>query len=127
MTGDLAVNGPYNFTADSHLENWPRMIRTIQSKLPADHVLPGHGVAGGSEILQGQAEFLESLLSSVKDAVAQGKSLDDLVEMDGAVPAKAKLLVPGAKSPWGGWRLPLQIRDAYLEVTSNAPVGSLPH
>ena len=30
-TGDAAVNGPYNFTADGNVANWPKVIRSAQA------------------------------------------------------------------------------------------------
>jgi cyclase len=45
-TGDAAVNGPYNYTADGNIGNWPKVLDAAL-KLKVDHVLPGHGGAGG--------------------------------------------------------------------------------
>src|SRR5437762_1497131 len=42
-TGDAVVNGPYNFTADANIGNWPTVVRAAQ-RLAVDQVLPGHGV-----------------------------------------------------------------------------------
>ena len=77
-SGDAAVNGAFNYTADAHIANWPKLIAAAQ-KLDVAHVLPGHGGPGGKEILEGQAPFMTELHSAVQAAVKQGKKLDDIV------------------------------------------------
>ena len=62
-SGDAAVNGPYNFTGDGNIGNWPKVLDGAL-QLKVDHVLPGHGGAGGKEILTGPA--------GVHDGTAQG-------------------------------------------------------
>src|SRR6266481_7809542 len=56
-TGDAVVNGPYNFTPDGNVGNWPNVVRAAQ-KLPVEHVLPGHGGAAGKEVLEGQIQYM---------------------------------------------------------------------
>ncbi|MEO7652802.1 MAG: MBL fold metallo-hydrolase, partial [Bryobacteraceae bacterium] len=38
-TGDAVTNGPYNYTGDAHIGNWPNVARAAQ-KLKVAHVLP---------------------------------------------------------------------------------------
>src|SRR5713226_5090311 len=59
-TGDAVVNGPHNYTADANIGNWPTVVRAAQ-KLTVEQVLPGHGPAGGKEVLEGQAQFMMEL------------------------------------------------------------------
>ena len=49
-TGDAVANGPYNYTGDGNVGNWPSVVRAA-SKLQVAHVLPGHGGPGGPEVL----------------------------------------------------------------------------
>src|ERR1700733_3076224 len=71
-TGDAAVNGPRNKLWDANVANWPKALeRAIDLKPVA--VLPGHGDAGGMEILVGQRQFLLDLYSAVEAQVKQGK------------------------------------------------------
>src|SRR5436190_15463594 len=81
-SGDAAVNGAFNYTADAHIANWPKVIAAAQ-KLEVAHVLPGHGGPGGKEILEGQARFMTELHSAVQAPVKQGKKLDDIVKKQG--------------------------------------------
>ena len=83
-TGDAAVNGPYNYTAHANIANWPNVMRAAQ-KLKVAHVLPGHGVPGGKEILAGQERYMVDLHKQVKNAVDKGKKLDDLVKKFGGL------------------------------------------
>src|SRR5262249_26248585 len=79
-TGDVVLNGPFVTTSDAHIRNWPDVIRAAQ-KLDVAHVLPGHGPAGGKELLEGQIQFLEALYNAVDEAIQKGKTLDQLVTM----------------------------------------------
>src|SRR5690242_5825915 len=55
-TGDAVVNGPFNYTADGNVANWPNVVRSA-AKLKVKYVLPGHGEPGGREVLEGQEQF----------------------------------------------------------------------
>jgi glyoxylase-like metal-dependent hydrolase (beta-lactamase superfamily II) len=76
-TGDAAVNGPRNKLWDANIENWPRVLAQALAFKPL-HVLPGHGEAGGPEILTGQQAFLADLYATVKMQVEAGKTLQQI-------------------------------------------------
>src|SRR5258708_6976979 len=71
-TGDAVVNGPYNYTADANVANWPTVVRNAQ-KLQVKHLLTGHGAPGGPEILAGEERFMVALHAAVKKSIAGGK------------------------------------------------------
>jgi cyclase len=123
-TGDAATNGPYNYTADANIGNWPKVMAAAQ-KLDVAHVLPGHGPAGGKEVLEGQKQHMLELRKAVAAEVKQGKKLADFVKMDGERPLFTELKMPA--SNWKGPGLATQVRDAYLEVSSKKPAGDSPH
>ena len=131
-TGDAVVNGPYNFTADADIANWPKVVRAAQS-LNVQYVLPGHGEAGGKELLAGQALFMTELYKAVQSAVSSGKTLADLVPpgtttvYGNVVPAKTTVKLPDSVKRWAGSFLPAQVRDTYEEITQKKPHGDLPH
>src|SRR5580698_8359104 len=79
-TGDAVVNGPYNFTGDGNIGNWPNVVAAAQ-KLRVKTVLPGHGVPGGPEVMAGQAQFMVELRKAVKSGVDQGKTPADLAKL----------------------------------------------
>jgi cyclase len=124
-SGDAAVNGPYNFTADGNIGNWPKVLDGAL-KLPVDHVLPGHGGAGGKEILTGQRAFMIELRKAVQAEVASGKKLNDLVKKDKGKET-ASLQLPASVKNWVGDDFAAQVKDAYNEVTTGKAAGDLPH
>src|SRR5258706_11469347 len=77
-TGDAVVNGPFNFTADANVGNWPIVLRAAQ-KFDVAYLLPGHGTPGGREILAGQMHYMTELHKAVSAAIKQGKKLQDLI------------------------------------------------
>ena len=107
-TGDAVVNGPYNNTADANIGSWPAVLAAA-GKLKVKAVLPGHGVAGGKELISGQAEFMTELLKAVKSGVDSGKKLEE-------IQASVKLSEPVSR--WVSEKsLTGQVRDAYNELT----------
>ena len=57
--------------------------------LGPEHVLPGHGDAGGMEILQGQRQFLIDLYAAVKAQADAGKK-----------PAEMQIVLPAPDNVW---------------------------
>jgi cyclase len=117
-TGDAAVNGPRNKLLDANIANWPEVLERAVALKPM-HVLPGHGAAGGVEILTGQQRFLRDLYHEVKLQADAGKT-----------PAEMHIKLPDGDSNWVPNRpdgLQQDIETVYLELTSHAPAGSVPH
>jgi glyoxylase-like metal-dependent hydrolase (beta-lactamase superfamily II) len=117
-TGDAAVNGPRNKLLDANIANWPDVLDKALALKPL-HVLPGHGAAGGAEILTGQQRFLRDLYREVKQQADAGKT-----------PAEMRIMLPESDSNWVPNRpdgLQQDIETVYLELTSHAPAGSVPH
>jgi glyoxylase-like metal-dependent hydrolase (beta-lactamase superfamily II) len=117
-TGDAAVNGPRNKLLDANIANWPKVLDRALALKPLS-VLPGHGEAGGPEILSGQARFLRDLYSAVKVEADTGKTPSDM-----------HFKLPDGDSNWVPNRPDLWLQDVetvYLELTSHAPAGSMPH
>jgi glyoxylase-like metal-dependent hydrolase (beta-lactamase superfamily II) len=131
-SGDAAVNGPYNFTADGNVANWPKVVKSAQA-LGALRVLPGHGAPGGPEILDGQMKFMTELYKAVDAAIKQGKTLEAVVPPGAAAasgseaPAKTNLTLPDSVKNWIGPSLPAQIRDTWEEIVQKKPRGDIPH
>jgi glyoxylase-like metal-dependent hydrolase (beta-lactamase superfamily II) len=125
-TGDAVVNGAYNNTADAYIGNWPKVIRSTE-KLDIQHVLPGHGAPGGTEVLKGQAQFMTELHSAVQAAIKSGKKLDDIVKKEGTKLVSTTIQLPDTVKNWVGDGLPDQVRDAYEEIAQHKPHGDVPH
>jgi cyclase len=118
-TGDAAVNGPYNKVIDANLTNWPKVLDHA-SRLGPRQVLPGHGSAGGPEILKGQAQFLRDLRQAVAADLAKGEK-PDATKID--LPAVDDNWVPHSRLDL--WQQ--DIATMALELSSHKPAGSLPH
>jgi glyoxylase-like metal-dependent hydrolase (beta-lactamase superfamily II) len=75
FVGDVALNHVHAYLADGHSEQWLQSIARLQTELPSDVTLyPGHGVAGGLELLDWQRAYLETYRETVRD-LAQGRSV----------------------------------------------------
>jgi cyclase len=116
-TGDAVTNGAYNFTGDSNIGNWPKVIAQAE-KLDVRYVLPGHGAPGGREIMEGQKLFFIELRNAVRKAMKSGKKAGEIAD---------SLQLPESVKNWVGKSLPAQARDAYNEIARNRPAGDLPH
>jgi cyclase len=114
-TGDAAVNGPRNKLWDANLENWPRVLDKALALQPL-HVLPGHGTAGGPEIIAGQRMFLQDLYAAVKQQVAAGLTLVQITPQ-----------LPPRDASWTPKDLTDDFAIAYAEITQHQPAGALPH
>ena len=125
-TGDAGANGPYNYTADANIGNWPKVMQAAL-KLKPLHVLPGHGGPGGPEILTGQAAFMSELKKAVSSAIASGKKLEDVVTIKPGSPSTTALTLPDTVKNWVGNSLPTQVSDTWREVTMKQPNGAIPH
>jgi len=123
-TGDAAVNGPFNYTGDGNIMNWPNVLRAAQ-KLPITHLLPAHGGAGGPEILTGQIQFFAELQKAVQAEVAQKKKLSDIVKMDGDRPVSTTVKLPDAVKNWVGDFYPAQVKGAYDEIMQKRPSAEI--
>jgi glyoxylase-like metal-dependent hydrolase (beta-lactamase superfamily II) len=118
-TGDGAVNGPRNKLLDANIANRPKALDKAIALGPV-HVLPGHGDAGGIEILEGQRRFLIDLYAAVKAQADAGKK-----------PAEMQIELPAPDLWWFPvGRADLREQDVatvYLEITAHAPAGSIAH
>jgi glyoxylase-like metal-dependent hydrolase (beta-lactamase superfamily II) len=88
FTGDLCVNGPFNYVRDSDLAGWIKVLEAAQ-KLGAETVCPGHGPAGGPEIIADQQAYFVELRRSVQ-ALLDAKKTP--AEIKAAVPTLAAAL-----------------------------------
>src|SRR5581483_4387574 len=123
-TGDAVTNGPYNGMGDGYAANWPKVVHRAR-QLHVKHVLPAHGPAGGPEVLAGEEQFLTTIYSTVKKEMANGKRLEDLVEMKDGQAVKAKLQLPESVAHWVGSFYPGQIYDIYQEISQGKPRGEI--
>ncbi len=131
-TGDAAVNGPYNYMADGNSANWPKVIERAR-QFGAVTILPGHGVPGDKQLLNGQAQFFIELRKSVGGAIKSGKKLEDLVTKTGdkvtattvKLPDSVKNWVKNEPAPAGLPWLGEDVDIVYKEITLGKPYGDI--
>lgn len=110
ITGDLFVNHTLGFTGDPgcSLSGWIRTIGEME-KLDIETIVPGHGPLGNKDNLVEFRQYLEKLLTVVKQEIDKGK---DLAEM------KESIKLPEYKD-WGHYQdwLGVNIEAAYNELS----------
>lgn len=125
-TGDAATNGAFNNTNDANIGNWPAVLAAAE-KLRPQFVLPGHGPAGGPELLTGQAQFMSELRAAAAKEYASGKKLEDIVTMKDGRPTATSIALSASVQHWVGNSFAGHVVNAYREVSQKTPVGELPH
>jgi cyclase len=123
-TGDAIVNGPFNFTGHGNTGNWPNVARQVQTLNPAK-VLPGHGPAGGPEIIAGQLQFFEELNAAVEAAFSAKTALEDVVTVEDGAGVSTTIELSDAVSNWVGDRFAEQVRVRYAELAEGKPHGEI--
>jgi glyoxylase-like metal-dependent hydrolase (beta-lactamase superfamily II) len=130
-TGDVVVNGDYNYLEHGNVANWPRVIEKIQ-KLGATTVLPGHGLPGSKDLLEGQKQFFNELEKAVKNAMKSGKKLGEIVQKDGGKITGTTIKLPGSVNNWisdkplfDSVSLASQVEAVYQEIKQGKPHGEI--
>ena len=69
FTGDVCVNGPFNYVGDGNIEKW---IATLEAakKLGATTVCPGHGPRSANTVLDDQQAFFKAMQDQVGSQLA---------------------------------------------------------
>ena len=123
-TGDAIVNGAFNFTGDGNTGNWPNVVRQAKELNPLK-ILPGHGPAGGIEIIDGQLRFFEELNAAVEEAHSQGTPLEDIVGFQDEAAVSTVVELSSDVMNWVGERFPEQVRVRYAELEAGKPHGEI--
>ncbi len=77
FTGDVCVNGPYNYVGDGDVEKWVATLSGAR-QLGASSVCPGHGPRGEQVLLGDQQAFFQALRDQVGAMVKAKKSSKDV-------------------------------------------------
>jgi phosphoglycerate dehydrogenase-like enzyme/glyoxylase-like metal-dependent hydrolase (beta-lactamase superfamily II) len=77
FTGDVVVNGPYNYMGDGNTESWLEVLDAL-SELDVEIIAPGHGPCGGRGLIADQRAYIATLRAEVAAGMALGKGLEDL-------------------------------------------------
>jgi cyclase len=77
FTGDVCVNGPFNYVGDGHVEKWIATL-DLAKKLGATVVCPGHGVRAGATLLDDQQLYFNRIRAEVSALVSAKKAPEDV-------------------------------------------------
>jgi glyoxylase-like metal-dependent hydrolase (beta-lactamase superfamily II) len=73
FVGDVALNQVHAYLVDGHSGPWLASLARLETALPAEAVLyPGHGAAGGLDLLAWQRGYVETYREAVQ-TLAQGR------------------------------------------------------
>lgn len=123
-TGDAIANGAFNYMADGHIANWPKVAETA-GKRKIKFVLPGHGRPGGMEVIEGQGKFMREIYAGVQGLIKTGKTADDIQKMGMAKSLEASLKFSPQSKNWVGDGLAGQAVAVYEEITQKKPHGEI--
>ena len=116
FTGDVCVNGPYNYVGDGDTGEWIATLDRARA-LGAKVVGPGHGPLGPLSLLDDQRSFFQEL-RRVVGAASQGK---DPSQVQAAIEAmRAELLKNTAIARYVGEDLAAQVAKVYSELTGRS-------
>lgn len=71
--GDLVFNQEHSYVSDGHTTEWLANLERVRGSLEGLALYPGHGPAGGSELLDAQRSYLERFREEVR-RLAEGRS-----------------------------------------------------
>jgi cyclase len=121
FTGDVCVNGPYNYVGDGDVGKWVVTLDAVR-KLGANIVCTGHGPRSVATVLDDQQAFFKALREQVgalmsektpEEAKAQIESIRATLKGDAQI---ARFV--GERGA-GGDSFPPQVAKVYEELTGN--------
>jgi cyclase len=112
FTGDMVVNGAYNFVGDGDVGSWIQTLAKVAELGPAT-VGPGHGPLGTGSTVRDQSMFFQTLVSAV--TAMKGKSPETV---QSAIPQiRADVLRNSAIARYVGDGFAAQVGKVYTEIT----------
>jgi len=115
FTGDTVVSMPACWLGESDIQNWIDTIGKL-GKLSVKTVCPGHGQAGGTELLANQAAYLVHLRDEVAYQVSQGRTYEVALE---------NVKLPEGEKWAMGDSLKDHVKAAYTQLTADPPETQL--
>jgi len=113
FTGDAAVSGPFNNVRDGNIGAWIKTLETAK-QLGAEIVAPGHGSAGGPEIIENQQLFFKELLARANALRNAGKTPAEAKAAAGAI--REEMAALEKVSLYVGDGLTGQLEKAWIEL-----------
>jgi len=119
FTGDMCVNGPFNFVGDGDIEKWVATLEAAR-KLGARVVCPGHGPRGADEMLNNQRAFFIALRDQVGALVRAKKSGQEISNSIDKINAALKANSTVSRYVQSGDGFASQVQKVYMEMTGEA-------
>jgi cyclase len=116
FTGDVAVNGSYNYVHDSDIGEWIKALG-LAAKLGAEKVCPGHGPMGGPEIVADQQAYFVELRRGVQALLDSGKSGAEIRASAPALAARLKTNPRIARYVPTDFWFAAHVEKIYMELT----------
>jgi len=121
FTGDVCVNGPYNFVGDGDVGKWVETLEAAR-KLGAQIVCTGHGPRSAATVLDDQQAFFKELRERVGALMAGKAPAEAKAQIE---PIRAALKGNAQIARFVGDRggvgdsFPSQVEKVYMELTGN--------
>lgn len=95
FVGDLVFNGTHSYIADGKVLRWLANIERFRALLEGVTTLyPGHGRAGGIELLDAQKDYLLAYCAAVLEVAGDGAATDEQAKEELA--GRMRRVLPGA-------------------------------
>jgi cyclase len=118
FTGDVCVNGPYNYVGDGDVGKWVATLDAAK-KLGAQIVCTGHGPRSGGVVLDDQQAFFKALREKVGALMAEKPPEEAKAQIEpirAALKANARIARYVGERGAGSDSFPAQVEKVYEEL-----------
>ena len=125
FTGDVCVNGPYNYVGDGDVGKWVETLEAAR-KLGARIVCTGHGPRSVATVLDDQQAFFKALREQVGALMARMSPAEAKAQIEpirAALKGNAQIARFVGDRAADGDSFPSQVEKVYLEMTGNKLAG----
>ena len=128
FTGDVCVNGPYNYVGDGDVGKWVETLEAVR-KLGAQVVCTGHGPRSVATVLDDQQAFFKGLREQVGALMARKAPAEAKAQIEpirAALKGNAQIARFVGDRGADGDSFPSQVEKVYMEMTGNKLAGLMP-
>jgi len=121
FTGDVCVNGPYNYVGDGDVGKWVETLEAAK-KLGARTVCTGHGPRSVASVLDDQQSFFKQLREQVGALMVTKSPSEARVQIEAvrsALKSNSQIARYVGERGGAGDSFPAQVEKVYLELTGN--------
>jgi glyoxylase-like metal-dependent hydrolase (beta-lactamase superfamily II) len=116
FVGDLIYNQVHPWLAEGRSTQWLAQLGRLAKDIPANWIVfPGHGAAGGIEVIDAQRKYITQLRSATRAKLGPS----------GLTPDSTKEIVEGIRARYPGWPLemliPINIEAVAKELSEMRP------